>query len=370
MAAGRGAGPGGLHPGPQSRHRRAAVHLADAGGRGASSAGEEHPKALRAVRRQIRQCRLQAYVEKVGNRVKNASELSGADLHLHRARHRRGQRLRPARAAMSTSRAGWSRSPTTRPSWPACSATRSATSPRATPRSATTRRRSGRSARWRPSSAARCWAACLGGSEGARLGGEAGGQLGSTGAAGLCPGLFARAGVRGRPARHPLSRRRRLRSRRHGDLPRDPAGRRRVPAAHRRTAAGGGQLSRRLVPQPSAHARARGPRGRGHQRRAARRARDRPAGAAGGDRRHALRRGPGAGRDRGTQLPHPGLRIAFEAPPGFRLQNSPEAVAGSDGQGRLMLFDMAEGAGGDLRGYLQQGWVTQASACRTCSACS
>ena len=34
-------------------------------------------------------------------------------------------------------------------------------------------------------------------------------------------------------------------------------------------------------------------------------------------------------------------------------------MAGLDGQGRLMLFDMArEGAAGDLRGYLQEGWVT------------
>jgi predicted Zn-dependent protease len=67
---------------------------------------------------------------------------------------------------------------------------------------------------------------------------------------------------------------------------------------------------------------------------------------------------PAQGVIRGRGFQHPDLRIAFEAPPGFRLQNSPTRVAGADGQGRLMLFDMAEGASGDLRGYLQQGWVT------------
>ncbi len=67
---------------------------------------------------------------------------------------------------------------------------------------------------------------------------------------------------------------------------------------------------------------------------------------------------PSQGVVRGRSFEHPDLRIAFEAPPGFRLQNSPTRVAGGDGQGRVMLFDMAEGVAGDLRGYLQQGWVT------------
>ena len=83
------------------------------------------------------------------------------------------------------------------------------------------------------------------------------------GCPGLCPGLLARAGVRGRRAGHPLSRRCRLRSRRHGELPRDAAGRRRLPpAAGQDGGDGGGELSRRLVPHPSAHARARRARGR------------------------------------------------------------------------------------------------------------
>ncbi len=66
---------------------------------------------------------------------------------------------------------------------------------------------------------------------------------------------------------------------------------------------------------------------------------------------------PAQGVIDGTSFEHPGLRIAFTAPAGFRLQNAPERVVGGDGQGRLMLFDMASGVAGDLAGYLQQGWV-------------
>ena len=66
---------------------------------------------------------------------------------------------------------------------------------------------------------------------------------------------------------------------------------------------------------------------------------------------------PAEGVIEGTSFKHPDLKLAFSAPPGFRLQNSPSQVAGADQQGRLMLFDMAEGVTGDLRGYLQQGWV-------------
>ena len=66
---------------------------------------------------------------------------------------------------------------------------------------------------------------------------------------------------------------------------------------------------------------------------------------------------PAQGVIEGRTFRHPGLRIAFEAPPGFRLQNSPATVAGSDGSGRFMVFDTASGVRGDLRGYLQQGWV-------------
>ncbi len=68
---------------------------------------------------------------------------------------------------------------------------------------------------------------------------------------------------------------------------------------------------------------------------------------------------PAQGVVRGRSFQHPGLRLAFEAPQGFRLQNSATAVVGSDGKGRVMVFDMApKDVRGDLRGYLQSGWVT------------
>ena len=66
---------------------------------------------------------------------------------------------------------------------------------------------------------------------------------------------------------------------------------------------------------------------------------------------------PAQGVIKGRRFLHPGLKLAFEAPPGFRLQNSPANVVGSDGAGRVMIFDMAGDVAGDLRGYLQQGWV-------------
>jgi predicted Zn-dependent protease len=67
---------------------------------------------------------------------------------------------------------------------------------------------------------------------------------------------------------------------------------------------------------------------------------------------------PAQGFVRGNRFEHPQLRIAFDAPEGFKLQNSPSAVLGTDGRGRYLLFDLAPaGAGGDLRGYLQSGWV-------------
>ncbi|MFL5332408.1 MAG: M48 family metalloprotease [Geminicoccaceae bacterium] len=68
---------------------------------------------------------------------------------------------------------------------------------------------------------------------------------------------------------------------------------------------------------------------------------------------------PAQGVIRGRSFQHPQLRIGFEAPPGFKLQNSPRQVAGADGKGRYMVFDMAEGAGGDLLGYLQGSWISK-----------
>ena len=68
---------------------------------------------------------------------------------------------------------------------------------------------------------------------------------------------------------------------------------------------------------------------------------------------------PTQGVIRGRSFLHPELRIGFEAPPSFRLQNSPRQVIGTDSRGRYMVFDMADGVAGDLRGYLQQGWISK-----------
>lgn len=54
---------------------------------------------------------------------------------------------------------------------------------------------------------------------------------------------------------------------------------------------------------------------------------------------------PSQGLVRGRRFVHPELGFAFEAPPGFRLQNTPQAVLGQDAAGRLMIF-----AGADLEG--------------------
>ena len=66
---------------------------------------------------------------------------------------------------------------------------------------------------------------------------------------------------------------------------------------------------------------------------------------------------PAQGVIRGRSFLHPELRFGFEAPPGFKLQNSPRQVVGTDSGGRYMIFDMADGVAGDLRGYLQSGWI-------------
>jgi len=54
---------------------------------------------------------------------------------------------------------------------------------------------------------------------------------------------------------------------------------------------------------------------------------------------------PSQGMVRGRQFVHPELGFAFEAPQGFRLQNTPQAVIGQDEAGRLLIF-----AGADLAG--------------------
>jgi predicted Zn-dependent protease len=55
---------------------------------------------------------------------------------------------------------------------------------------------------------------------------------------------------------------------------------------------------------------------------------------------------------RGRRFVHPELGFAFEAPQGFRLRNTPQAVLGQDEAGRLMIF-----AGADLSGRSPEDYV-------------
>ena len=58
----------------------------------------------------------------------------------------------------------------------------------------------------------------------------------------------------------------------------------------------------------------------------------------------------------GRSFVHPGLGIRFEAPPGFRLVNTPEAVIGQRQDGAIMKFDMDNRQTQDIPSYLQQQW--------------
>ena len=70
---------------------------------------------------------------------------------------------------------------------------------------------------------------------------------------------------------------------------------------------------------------------------------------------------PEDGFVRGRAFAHPVLRIAFTAPPGFRLRNGPEAVVGTHASGAFMRFDevtLQDPSIGTLR-YLQGDWASR-----------
>ena len=61
---------------------------------------------------------------------------------------------------------------------------------------------------------------------------------------------------------------------------------------------------------------------------------------------------------RGQRFLHPGLGIAFDAPQGFRLDNTEQAVLGAHSDGRALRFDGVQlRRGQSLENYLQAGWI-------------
>ena len=68
---------------------------------------------------------------------------------------------------------------------------------------------------------------------------------------------------------------------------------------------------------------------------------------------------PSQGFVRGRQFIHPDLRFSFEAPPGYRLQNTPKAVVGGDKAGNGMRFDAAAMQSATLRDYMTKEWAKE-----------
>ncbi len=65
---------------------------------------------------------------------------------------------------------------------------------------------------------------------------------------------------------------------------------------------------------------------------------------------------PKEGIIRGREFIHPDLRFEFEAPQGFRLQNSPTRVVAGNGRDAGMIFDMAQSSSGLPKQYLEREW--------------
>ncbi|MEM9627777.1 MAG: M48 family metalloprotease [Pseudomonadota bacterium] len=68
---------------------------------------------------------------------------------------------------------------------------------------------------------------------------------------------------------------------------------------------------------------------------------------------------PSQGFVRGRQFIHPELRFAFEAPDGYRLQNTPSAVLGGDRSGNGLKFDFAKTRSSSLRDYVAREWAKE-----------
>ena len=69
---------------------------------------------------------------------------------------------------------------------------------------------------------------------------------------------------------------------------------------------------------------------------------------------------PAQGLVVGPRFIHPELDFRFEAPAGFTLKNTPQAVIGRGSGGRALLFDLGEARrSSDPVGYLQREWVSK-----------
>lgn len=64
---------------------------------------------------------------------------------------------------------------------------------------------------------------------------------------------------------------------------------------------------------------------------------------------------------RGRQFIHPVLRVKFEVPQGFRIQNTPKQVIATDASGATILFDMGEGRIDDAVDYITTSWAPNAA---------
>jgi predicted Zn-dependent protease len=67
---------------------------------------------------------------------------------------------------------------------------------------------------------------------------------------------------------------------------------------------------------------------------------------------------PQEGYVRGRVFMHPRLGIRFEVPPGFRIDNTAEAVLATGPNDLAIRFDGVDGARQSLAGYIASGWVT------------
>ena len=65
---------------------------------------------------------------------------------------------------------------------------------------------------------------------------------------------------------------------------------------------------------------------------------------------------PSQGMVRGQTFIHPALGFAFEAPQGFRLKNQPSQVV-AQGEGRAIVFDLAKNGGTTAARHLSQAWT-------------